>query len=256
MAVEQAGRPPAGIRASPRRSPERRDRRRDRRQARPARPRSRGVRAVLVDLRRRTATLAAVNDPIDTSSEVGMAVVRVLIALRPARGRNDPEPSDPFAGRRASPERRADRLRWAPAVWLPGRSHRNIRPEEANLIRDAAKRIVAGRVRDQARSRVERGRRAGRRPTGSGLRRRSAASSQAPRVAGLLEHKGTVVGDAPWQPIVDRKTWEQVRAVLERRRGDQPRYGPRSHVLVGLVSLRFVRLPSSRRSRRGGDERR
>lgn len=34
------------------------------------------------------------------------------------------------------------------------------------------------------------------------------------RITGLRESKGTVVGEASWEPIIDRVTWEQVRSRL------------------------------------------
>jgi site-specific DNA recombinase len=35
-----------------------------------------------------------------------------------------------------------------------------------------------------------------------------------PRIAGLVEHQGEVVGAGAWEPILNRTTWEQVRAIL------------------------------------------
>ena len=178
------------------------------------------------------ATLAAVNDPIDTTSEVGMVVVRVLVAFAQLEAANT-------STRIRSQV--AERAQNGGLTVYGGRrpfgfeaDRRTIRPEEAELVRDATNRIVAGEsVTKLAREWNE----AGVRTTADGkwaqtTLRRVIAS---PRVAGLLEHKGAVVGDAPWAAIIDRKSWEQVRAVLERRRGDQPRYGPRAHVLVGVA---------------------
>jgi site-specific DNA recombinase len=54
------------------------------------------------------------------------------------------------------------------------------------------------------------------------------------RIAGLRVYRGEVVGPATWEPIIDRATWEQVKAVFadpERRR----RQGsPRKYLLTGL----------------------
>jgi len=43
-----------------------------------------------------------------------------------------------------------------------------------------------------------------------------------PRTAGLRQHQGTVVGDASWEPILDRATWEQVCTVLTDPSRRQP----------------------------------
>lgn len=54
-----------------------------------------------------------------------------------------------------------------------------------------------------------------------------------PRVTGLREYKGEIVGTAVWDPIIDRPTWEQLRAVLQR----PSRYSVphRRHLLSGLA---------------------
>lgn len=54
------------------------------------------------------------------------------------------------------------------------------------------------------------------------------------RIAGLRSHHGTVVGEAAWPPILDRLTWEQVRAVLADRR--RPTNPARAHLLSGIVT--------------------
>jgi DNA invertase Pin-like site-specific DNA recombinase len=41
-----------------------------------------------------------------------------------------------------------------------------------------------------------------------------------PRIAGLRQHKGAVLGEAQWPAIIDRDTWEAVRAVVK---GSRPR---------------------------------
>jgi site-specific DNA recombinase len=54
------------------------------------------------------------------------------------------------------------------------------------------------------------------------------------RIAGLRVYRGEVVGPATWAPIIDRATWEQVKAVFadpERRRKQG---APRTYLLTGL----------------------
>jgi site-specific DNA recombinase len=178
------------------------------------------------------ATLAAVHDPIDTSSDIGMVIVRMLVNFAQLEAANT-----------SSRVKRqiAERAQNGGLTVYGGRrpfgfesDRRTIRPEEADLVRDAAARVIAGEsITRLARDWNEKGIRTttGGRWAQTTLRR----VLSSPRMAGLLEHNGTVVGDAPWPAIVDRQTWEQLRAVLDRRRGDQPRYGPRAHVLVGLI---------------------
>jgi DNA invertase Pin-like site-specific DNA recombinase len=177
-------------------------------------------------------TLAAVHDPIDTSSDIGMVVVRMLVNFAQLEAAN----TSTRVKRQI-----AERAQNGGMTVYGGRrpfgfeaDRRTIRAEEADLIRDGARRVVSGTsITSLAREWNETGvvTTTGGKWAQTTLRRVLAA----PRTGGLLEHKGVVVGDAPWPAIVDRKTWEQLRAVLERRRGDQPRYGPRKHLLVGLA---------------------
>jgi DNA invertase Pin-like site-specific DNA recombinase len=55
-----------------------------------------------------------------------------------------------------------------------------------------------------------------------------------PAVTGLRVHRRQVAGPAAWEPIIDRATWEQVRAVLAdpARKRRRP---PRRNLLVGMV---------------------
>jgi site-specific DNA recombinase len=178
------------------------------------------------------ATLAAVHDPIDTSSDIGMVVVRMLVNFAQLEAANI-----------STRTRRqiAERAQNGGLTVYGGKrpfgfelDRRTIREEEAELVRRAAARIVAGTsVTSISREWNEAGVRTttGGKWTQTTLRR----VISSPRMAGLLEHRGTIVGDAPWPPVVDRRTSEQLHSVLDRRRGEQPQYGPRAHVLVGLA---------------------
>jgi site-specific DNA recombinase len=55
-----------------------------------------------------------------------------------------------------------------------------------------------------------------------------------PRIAGLRSFHGEVVGEAEWEPILDRATWEQLRVVITdpRRKVTKP---ARSYLLTGMV---------------------
>jgi site-specific DNA recombinase len=53
-----------------------------------------------------------------------------------------------------------------------------------------------------------------------------------PRLAGLSTHRGEVLGEGEWEPILDRDTWESLRALLNSR--NRPR-GPRKYVLNGIL---------------------
>lgn len=55
-----------------------------------------------------------------------------------------------------------------------------------------------------------------------------------PAVAGLRVHRREVAGPGTWEPVLDRETWEQVKAVLAdpARKRQRP---ARKHILSGLV---------------------
>jgi site-specific DNA recombinase len=57
-----------------------------------------------------------------------------------------------------------------------------------------------------------------------------------PRVAGLIEHKGKVVGEGQFDAILDRATWERVCAAIgDRSNMARAKYKGREHLLAGLL---------------------
>jgi site-specific DNA recombinase len=57
-----------------------------------------------------------------------------------------------------------------------------------------------------------------------------------PRIAGLREHNGEVVGDAAWPAIIDRATHDRLAGLLDDPSRRRENFGrPRVHPLVGLV---------------------
>jgi site-specific DNA recombinase len=86
-------------------------------------------------------------------------------------------------------------------------------PEEATIVQELAARVLAGEslhelVRDLRARKV---------PTSTGAswsRHAVRTLLCSARVAGLRRHRGEIVGPAAWPAILDRTTWEAVRAVL------------------------------------------
>ncbi|MGR7025572.1 recombinase family protein [Geodermatophilus sp. URMC 62] len=57
-----------------------------------------------------------------------------------------------------------------------------------------------------------------------------------PRVAGLIEHKGKIVGEGQFEAILDRDTWERARAAVgDRSSMARAQYKGREHLLAGLL---------------------
>jgi len=103
-----------------------------------------------------------------------------------------------------------------------------IREEEADEIRRVAEAVIAGQsLRSLALEMNERGFR-----TVKGSRWGSTYIRKmllGPRLAGLWVHKGKILGSAAWEPILERETWEAVKAMLEDpslRTGGSGRRGP------------------------------
>ncbi len=123
-----------------------------------------------------------------------------------------------------------------------------VRKAEAKLIKEAARRVLAGEsLRQIAIDWNDRGI-----PAASGGRwvvtsLRSLLTG--PRLAGLRVHQGEAVAEAAWPAILDRKTHEQLRAVLGDPRRVQ-RGRPAVHLLAGLLrcSKCGAKMHSSRRS--------
>jgi len=127
--------------------------------------------------------------------------------------------------------------------------HMEINEVEANLLRDAARRIVAGETADSITQEwnvagivtVT-----GKPWRGKSLRRILAS----PTIAGLRIHRGEIVGDALWPAILDRAKWEAVRDAVESR--PEARVGsPRHKYLLssGLLHCSLCDCPMRARPR-------
>jgi site-specific DNA recombinase len=107
------------------------------------------------------------------------------------------------------------------------------RPAEVELVREAARRLLAGEslyriATDWTARGVE---------TSTGAPWSTTALRTfliAPRIAGLRSHRGEVVGPAVWEPILDETTWKRVTAVLTDP-GRKRKRAIRSYLLTGLL---------------------
>jgi site-specific DNA recombinase len=118
--------------------------------------------------------------------------------------------------------------------------HLHVRPEEAALVCEAADRILAGEslhsiildwnargIRTPGRSTVPEGR-----PWEvSSLKRMLIA----PRIVGDRSHHGAVVGTGIIPALLDRDTWERLRAILAARHATGAETRVRRHFLTGLA---------------------
>jgi site-specific DNA recombinase len=133
---------------------------------------------------------------------------------------------------------------------------RTIIDSEAELIREAASRVLDGQsLYAIAQDWTSRGRR-----TVTGAKWSTTAIKTfltRARVAGLREHRGEVVANAEWQAILERETWERVRAILmapSRAKGRPSR----RYLLTGMLRCGSCGHPlvgAPRTPKRGGGKR-
>jgi DNA invertase Pin-like site-specific DNA recombinase len=106
-------------------------------------------------------------------------------------------------------------------------------PAEAKLIKEAARRVLAGESMYSVCADW----------TARGVRTVTGAEwlpnvlrgvLSAPRIAGLREHRGEIVGAAAWDPILDRETWESLRAVFATRTDRKAKGRPKA-LLTGVL---------------------
>jgi site-specific DNA recombinase len=110
-----------------------------------------------------------------------------------------------------------------------------LEPAEADAIKEAATRVLKG---ESLRSISMDWNRRGVKTVGGGrwqgsMIRRALIS---PRIAGLREHHGEIVGEAQWPAIIDRARHDRLVGLLKDTSRRPLNYGrPRAHALAGLV---------------------
>jgi site-specific DNA recombinase len=175
------------------------------------------------------AVLACVHDAVDTSTPAGEFAVRTTVDLAGMESAN--------LGLRVAAQREQ-----AARAGRPGyggtrpygyeADKRTIVPVEAAVARDAAMRLLAGQsLRSVAHLLNLEGKQTTTgKPWSPALLRQMLSR---PRMAGLREHKGAILGKADWPAILDCGTWEQLRQLFAHpgRRSQVGR--PRLFMLVG-----------------------
>lgn len=105
---------------------------------------------------------------------------------------------------------------------------------EADRVREVADRFLAGESLRQIA--IDFNRRGVSTVTGAPWRVTTLRTLLAgPHMAGLRVHRGEIIGDASWEAILDRVTWEQIRGVLGDPRRTQ-RGRPTLYLLTGALA--------------------
>ena len=173
--------------------------------------------------------LACVQDPVDTTTTLGSVVVDLLASMARAESANTSTRVRSANLERAEagkPHPSGQRAFGYTREWTIVRS-------EAAVLRKAADRLLSGdSLHAVCRDLNDRGV-----TTTGGNRWRGFTLSRtlrSPHVAGLRTHHGQV-HPGTWTPILDRATWERLRAVLDRRGASHRGGGRLKHLLSGGV---------------------
>jgi len=112
----------------------------------------------------------------------------------------------------------------------PYKAGAEVDTERAEIVRELARRIIDGEsLTSLAKELNERNvpTSLGGKWTHTTLR----VTMSAPSLAGLVTHKGRIVGNGVWEPVLDRITWERVRAAI----GARPRGGTATYLLSNIA---------------------
>jgi site-specific DNA recombinase len=175
--------------------------------------------------------LASVNEPIDTTNDLGLTIVRVLVAfaqLESATMSMRIQSAKRAAAEAGRPARSGRRPYGLDNAWA------RVIPEEAAIIVEAAARILAGAsLRSVTRDLNTRAV-----PTVNGPRWTERVLRQiliSPRVAGLRSHNGEIVAAGTWPPILEEDTWRRVAAILDDPTRKLKAGRPPAHLLAGIM---------------------
>jgi site-specific DNA recombinase len=178
------------------------------------------------------ARVWAVTGSLDLSTDAGITMSRIMVAVA--------NKSSLDASRRI--RRKHEEL--AEQGKTGGGGHRRygyaddrrtIVPEEAEIIRECARRVLKGEsLRALAKNLTERGV-----PTALGNSKWHPRSIHSfltsGHQAGLRVFRGEVVGEADWPAILDRDTWDRVRLALEKRKPTEGGSTELQRWLTGVV---------------------
>lgn len=171
--------------------------------------------------------LASAMEPIDSSTDLGLALVRILVAFASL------ESATSSARIRAKSRELAEAGRpWGARGYGHTEDRQGVIAHEAKAIRFMAREIARGIPASAVTAELQR--RSWRSPKGRNWAPGSVARLlRQPRLVGDRSHHGQVVVKGCFAPILDRTTWAKVQLRLESRPGRSQRNRP--ELLVGLL---------------------
>ena len=198
------------------------------------------------------AGLASATEPVDSSSELGMIVVRLLVSFARMESANI---SVRVKALNAAKARNGEGHVSGQRPFGLNREWTALVDAEADLLRDAAKQVLAGESLNSIATRWN----AAGVTTSTGKPWRAPILGRllrAPHLAGLRVHNGEVIGPGSWPAVFDEVTHRRLVALLSdpaRRRNG----GGRARYLLsgGLLRCELCRHPMTSRPRADGARR-
>jgi site-specific DNA recombinase len=176
------------------------------------------------------AQLASCSDPADTTSATGRMTLRMVAGFAQL---SSEETSLRIRAQRAEAARRGVATGHGRRPYGLTQGHREIVPEEAEIIREIAARIIAGdSLRSIQRDLIDRGV-----PTITGAPWSKTTVKQAvmkPSITGLRAHHGVIVAEGLFPTVLDRDVWTQVVAILTDPRRQTERTHAHDLLLRGM----------------------
>jgi site-specific DNA recombinase len=177
----------------------------------------------------RGARLVSLHEMFDSKTPAGEFTIRLMVGMAKMESDN----ISLRVSRAMEAVRAAGRPHTGGARHFGYRDGGEVERAEAAHIRWAAKQILAGGSINAVTLELVRRGAAG--TKGKPIARRDVKRLlTSPRVAGLVEYQGEIVGKGRWKPLLDRPTWERLRAILNDPARQIPGRPPR-YLLVGLL---------------------
>ena len=183
-------------------------------------------------------TFVSVTEQFDTSNAMGRAMLTIIGALAELESATKSEILCAWQERRRALKQPPTGPR--PYGYRRARNELHVIPEEAEIIRELAQRTLDGQsgrsltmwLRNTDRVRVHDGR------WSTALTQKGITKVlTSPTTAALRDVDGVFIDCSDtWEAILDRETWDALRAVLlSPHRGGRPKGGMRTHLLSGLL---------------------
>jgi site-specific DNA recombinase len=194
----------------------------------------------------RGALLATVHEPIDTSTELGMIVTRLLVSFARMESVNN---SLRTTAAMADAARNGHRPGGGSRPFGLTGDWSEVVPEEADLIREAARRVLEEGASLTSIAHDWNRRKVATPNSGKWYTSQVRRLLASPRIAGLREHHGEIVAEGTWPAILDPEVFKVLAARIDGRALPQGR--PHKYLLSGILRCGYCHKPMSGATHKG-----